>query len=269
MHTAPLKKGIWYFPRGKFHTILGAQEEMLKEGAVIQGRMKTSCFWQIKSFISPHMAHPVPWLRAAAGLGCCIAHAGWFTAMFAFGDLSISITRDLSLKAGALKGRKRPLLPCEPSGYIQSFCLCDTRRWSWITKGIRHWWRALCLAWKTVLHRKCRIASFNPLTLSLRVSDTVAIWKSAIRQCLKVCLGPSHTKPVFTSTFEASISTANTGCVKRALSAAWQREQRRATGLQVNHALCHAPNAVQMCSSLRSIAMQHVASHRRDMRCNP
>lgn len=89
---------------------------------------------------------------------------------------------------------------------IHKVFYCVIQHQSWITKGKRHRWRALRSAWKIVLDGQCRIASFNPLTPTLRVSNTATIFESATGH--SVCLELNHTKPVFTPTFDAGISSA-------------------------------------------------------------
>lgn len=143
---------------GKSHTISGGQD-----GADSQGRMKSPGFLQIKTFMASLMVHPkaelhsqchgwelqLPWADAWPTQGSLMQHLPL--------ESSVSSTRDLSLQ-----GRKKPLLPLEPSDKMWSFCLRDAALpWGWVTKGrcrVHH------TAWNSVLHGKCRRASLNPPT---------------------------------------------------------------------------------------------------------
>lgn len=114
----PVKKQSmqWCFPGGKFHTVFGAQG-----GADTQGRMKSPCSLQVKTFIVSLMVHPKPELPsqchswelqlpradASSTLGSLMQHLPL--------ESSVSSTRDLSLTQDFEgQGEAPPLL--EPSG---------------------------------------------------------------------------------------------------------------------------------------------------------
>lgn len=162
------------FPWGKFHTIPGGQD-----GAGTQGRMKCPSFLQIKTFIASFRVNPKSELHSQ-----CQSRKLqllWADALFMLGNLmqhlplesSASSTVDLSL-IQELWGAGRSL-----SFHISHLTKCKV-----LMQHCGDGWQtaegtgAECLgtAWNSVLYGKCRSASLNPPTLSLRLRDRAATW---------------------------------------------------------------------------------------------